>query len=98
MLSASNGQTTAINATRRKREGVVERGGATVGLWFSESAHFQHESNWSSIDSPHLGQVRMVTCSFFNVSHTQRVFVEQAEKTACQDTITKSQNWKWRST
>jgi hypothetical protein len=54
-----NAQASTVHTGQRRTptEFVFSAGAfACSGL----AAHFQHESNWSSIFSPHLGQVHMV--------------------------------------
>ena len=56
-LSANNGAKIAAGAAKMKYDHVSRCGETLVcsGL----AAHFQHESNWSSIFSPHFGQVHI---------------------------------------
>jgi hypothetical protein len=49
------------NARPQKKKIIHRRAAKGAGtVVFGRDAHFQHESNWSSIFSPHFGQVHMV--------------------------------------
>src|SRR3954471_23770460 len=61
MQSANCGCVTAMISAKEKNE-IVGRSLLDAAC-FGIAAHFQQESNWSSIFSPHFGQVHMACCA-----------------------------------